>query len=44
MNVITQKGLTYNIPKSLRDVTILGNGSYAVPNEAFQNLDMISSI
>lgn len=44
MIAITQKGLTYNIPKSLRDVVILGNGSYTVPNEAMQDFNMISSI
>lgn len=44
MITIRQKGFNYNIPKSLRDVVILGNRSYAVPKDAMQNLDMISSI
>lgn len=44
MTAITQHVSIYNIPKSLRDVVILGNGSYAVPYDAFQHLDMISSI
>ena len=34
----------YYIPETLRDVTILGNGSYAVPGYAMKNFNMISSI
>ena len=41
---VNQKGYSYYIPATLRDVTILGNGSYAVPSCAMENLNMISSI
>ena len=41
---VKQNGHNYNIPETLRDVTILGNGSYAISYKAMQNLNMISSI
>ena len=44
MIAIQQNGSKYNMPKSLRDVVILGNGSYSVPSDAMENLNMISSI
>ena len=41
---VRQNGHNYHIPATLRDVTILGNGSYAISYKAMQNLNMISSI
>ena len=41
---VNQNGHIHYIPATLRDVTILGNGSYAVPGYAMENLNMISSI
>lgn len=41
---IIQKGNKYAFPSTLRNITILGNGSYNIPNNAFENVSMVSSI